>query len=126
MANRLRVDQNIFARIKQTRGNGCLHSYNLSYAVTRKSTRLLLTGINANRIFPDITCFSGDTNSEPRQHQDRADRVSNLKKLEQETESGPSQKSQKQEETFITRAVLPGASSPVPGYKQYKQYPTKL
>ena len=57
------------------------HSLSISYRCTRKSTRLLLTGINANLIFPDVTCLSGDTYREPRQHQDRADRVSNLQNL---------------------------------------------
>ena len=54
MANRLRVDQNIFARIKQTRGNGCLHSHNLSYAVTRKSIQIIHDLNTRQSVPPDV------------------------------------------------------------------------
>ena len=51
-----RVDQNTFARIKQTRGksNSCLHSQNLGYAVTRKSSRLSLTQNTRQSVPPDV------------------------------------------------------------------------
>ena len=59
------------------------------------------------------------TPTEPRQHQDRADRVSNLKTWAESGLSQDQDRVKKFKEILITRAILPGASSPVSGYKQH-------
>ena len=66
---------------------------------------------NGYLIFPDVTCFIGDPDIDGGQAS---------VKQPQETWAGDRIRTEsKGEETFITRAVLPGASSPVSGYKQH-------
>ena len=80
----------------RARGKSSVFMFSITYVVHRFS--LINNHLNKDDrlISPDVPASLETTDSEPRQHQDRADRVSNLKKLEQETESGPSQKSQKE------------------------------